>query len=250
LPGYGTLNSGNGMNSYGKYYQEKLYPLQDGVMNIIKKLNTPFFLTGGTALSRHYFNHRYSDDLDLFLASDDTFQDWIEKALEALYEAEKRNEIVVERKTVKRLKDFAQIFVHAPHEEESSLKIDFVNDVAAHYGNFEENVVLGRIDGWQNILSNKISALFRFEPKDIADIWIISRKKKFGWRTILEEAKRKEAGVEPEIVYNIMKSFPVQKFDIVRWVHKPDYGEVKNDLAKIADDLFYGRENLLAKDGF
>jgi hypothetical protein len=47
-----------------------------------------------------------------------------------------------------------------------------------------------------------------------------------------------------------MKSFPVQKFDIVRWVHKPDYGEVKNDLAKIADDLFYGRENLLAKDGF
>jgi len=39
-------------------------------MSIIRKLNTPFFLTGGTALSRHYYNHRYSDDLDLFVLSD------------------------------------------------------------------------------------------------------------------------------------------------------------------------------------
>ena len=28
------------------------------------------------------------------------------------------------------------------------------------------------IDSLQNILSNKISALFRYEPKDIVDIWI------------------------------------------------------------------------------
>ncbi len=32
-----------------------------------KKLETPFYLTGGTALSRHYFNHRYSDDIVLFV---------------------------------------------------------------------------------------------------------------------------------------------------------------------------------------
>jgi hypothetical protein len=36
------------MNSYEKFYPEKMYPLQDGVMDIITKLNTPFFLTGGT----------------------------------------------------------------------------------------------------------------------------------------------------------------------------------------------------------
>jgi len=33
----------------------------------VKKSGTPFYLTGGTALSRGYFNHRYSDDLDLFV---------------------------------------------------------------------------------------------------------------------------------------------------------------------------------------
>ncbi|MBN1663686.1 MAG: nucleotidyl transferase AbiEii/AbiGii toxin family protein [Deltaproteobacteria bacterium] len=54
------------MKQSAKFYQETLYPFQDGILNIVKKLSTPFYLTGGTALSRHYFNHRFSDDLSLF----------------------------------------------------------------------------------------------------------------------------------------------------------------------------------------
>ncbi|MFZ1976581.1 MAG: nucleotidyl transferase AbiEii/AbiGii toxin family protein [Bacteroidota bacterium] len=216
-------------------------------MSIIKKLNTPFFLTGGTALSRHYFNHRYSDDLDLFVISDPEFQDWIERVLEGLYEAEKWNEFVMERQTIRRLKDFVQIFVHLPEEQTNSLKIDFVNDVAAHYGSFEEHERLGRIDSWRNILSNNISALFRFEPKDIVDIWMLSKKRAFQWQTILEEAKSKEAGVKPEIIYNILRSFPGEKLDSIRWIRKPEYVRVKSDIETIADDLFYGRENSLVE---
>jgi hypothetical protein len=53
-----------------QYYEEKLYPLQDGVMNTISKCGVRFFLTGGTALSRGYYNHRYSDDLDFFVHDD------------------------------------------------------------------------------------------------------------------------------------------------------------------------------------
>ncbi len=67
---------------------------------------------------------------------------------------------------------------------------------------FETHERLGTIDSWRNILSNKISALFRFEPKDVADIWILSKKKAFEWNIILDEAKTKEAGVDPEIIYN------------------------------------------------
>jgi len=33
-------------------------------MNILNRSGTDFFLTGGTALSRGYYHHRYSDDLD------------------------------------------------------------------------------------------------------------------------------------------------------------------------------------------
>jgi predicted nucleotidyltransferase component of viral defense system len=158
------------MNSSGKYYSEKLYPLQDGVMNIIKKLNTPFFLTGGTALSRHYFNHRYSDDLDLFVISDYNFTLHTDKILRSLIEAEAGGGFIVDKENIRRLKDFSQVFLLI-NNNDIRLKIDFVNDVAAHYGTFENNKVLGKIDSWRNILSNKISAIFRFEPKDIADIW-------------------------------------------------------------------------------
>ena len=56
-----------------RYYEESLYPLQDGVMNTISKCGVRFFLTGGTALSRAYYNHRYSDDLDFFVIIDDTY---------------------------------------------------------------------------------------------------------------------------------------------------------------------------------
>ncbi|MCA0389565.1 MAG: hypothetical protein LCH52_13835 [Bacteroidetes bacterium] len=51
------------MNSSEKFYTENLYPLQDGVLKIVRDLRIPFYLTGGTALSRFLFNHRYSDDI-------------------------------------------------------------------------------------------------------------------------------------------------------------------------------------------
>ena len=50
-----------------KYYQNKIYPLQDEVLRAIQDLNVDFYLTGGTVLSRCYLKHRHSDDLDFFV---------------------------------------------------------------------------------------------------------------------------------------------------------------------------------------
>ncbi len=126
---------------------------------------------------------------------------------------------------------------------EALLKIDFVNDVAANFGYKEHQEILGPIDGWQNILSNKLSALFRFEPKDIVDIWAVSRIRSFQWKEIVREAKQKEAGVEPEIIYNIIRSFPVEKLALIKWIQHPDFTQIKADLDIIADDIFYGKDN-------
>lgn len=38
--------------SSSDYYVANLYKLQDGILNIVRKLNVPFYLTGGTALIR------------------------------------------------------------------------------------------------------------------------------------------------------------------------------------------------------
>ena len=236
------------MNLYDQYYLEKLYPLQDGVMSIIGKLGTPFFLTGGTALSRHYSHHRYSDDLDLFVNADPRYPEWVDAILKRLFDGEKNPSFILDRALIRKFENFTQLFVSDVNDTNCVLKIDLVNDVAPHYGTCEIHQQLGSIDSWRNILSNKISALFRFEPKDIADLWILALSKEFRWSEILDEAKTKEVGVDPEIIYNILKSFPVDRLDIIRWVQKPDYNRVKENIDRMADDLFYGRNNTLASD--
>jgi len=185
--------------------------------------------------------------LDLFVNADERYPFWVEQILEKLFEAEQNKNFVIDRTTVRRLQNFSQIFISSLEYDQCSLKIDFVNDVAKHYGDFEVDEQLGQIDSWRNILSNKISAVFRFEAKDIADLWIISRHVQFNWREIIEEAKTKEAGVEPEVIYNILRSFPQEQLRMVKWAQNPDYRDVKKDLDIIADDLFYGRQNSVCK---
>ncbi|MDO5576553.1 MAG: nucleotidyl transferase AbiEii/AbiGii toxin family protein [Fibrobacter sp.] len=55
------------MTEYSAYYKESLYPIQNKILSVLQSLKVPFYLTGGTALSRGYYNHRFSDDLDLFV---------------------------------------------------------------------------------------------------------------------------------------------------------------------------------------
>ena len=43
---------------------EQLYHLQDEVLGEIREVRRGLYLTGGTALSRGYYQHRDSDDLD------------------------------------------------------------------------------------------------------------------------------------------------------------------------------------------
>jgi predicted nucleotidyltransferase component of viral defense system len=55
------------------YYFNVLYPFQDEVLGRVAGLETEFYLTGGTAASRGYLQHRFSDDLDLFVNDDPRF---------------------------------------------------------------------------------------------------------------------------------------------------------------------------------
>jgi predicted nucleotidyltransferase component of viral defense system len=56
------------------YYKE-LYSLQDKFLSELYSQDSPFYLTGGTALSRFYLKHRWSDDLDFFVNNDSNFVD-------------------------------------------------------------------------------------------------------------------------------------------------------------------------------
>ncbi len=45
------------------FYEKNLYPLQDDIFTMLQ--TDRFYLSGGTCLSRFYYYHRYSEDLDL-----------------------------------------------------------------------------------------------------------------------------------------------------------------------------------------
>jgi predicted nucleotidyltransferase component of viral defense system len=212
------------------------------VIKIVNDLKLPFYLTGGTALSRCYLNHRYSDDLDLFVNSDPAFKKYIKLFLDYFHQsrAETRIKLVTERTSIS--DDYAQFFVYT---DKTELKLDFVNDLEVRFESILSDKKLGKVDSIRNILSNKISALYRFEIKDYADIWCIAKNYKFNWRQLINEAKQKEASVDPLEIINLFRDFPFDSLDKIKWVSPIDNNQVKKEFHIIAEDILNGNDNSL-----
>jgi hypothetical protein len=220
-----------------KFYNN-LYAVQDDLMEMVQEQKVDFYLTGGTALSRCYLNHRYSDDLDFFVNEAPDFKKQTERVVSAIRKAGMQIELGTASES------FLRIMVL---KDEVSLKIDFVNDVIYHYGDFEAAHFFNKIDSWRNILSNKLSAVSRLEPKDIADLLFVAKKFAFEWPDIMEEAKNKDLWIEPLNVSRIIKEFPVDLFDSVKWITPVAKKKLSKELHRMHDDIFYGHSNSLAE---
>ena len=207
-------------------------------MEMVQEQKVDFYLTGGTALSRCYLNHRYSDDLDFFVNEAPDFKKQTERVVSAIRKAGMQIELGTASES------FLRITVL---KDEVPLKIDFVNDVIYHYGDFEAAHFFNKIDSWRNILSNKLSAVSRLEPKDIADLLFIAKKFAFEWPDIMEEAKNKDLWIEPLNVSRIIKEFPVDLFDSVKWITPVAKKKLSKELYQMHDDIFYGHSNSLAE---
>jgi hypothetical protein len=230
------------MRSYSDYYEKKLYPLQDGVLRCVEGCKADFFLTGGTALSRGYYGHRYSDDLDFFLCASEKFNVQVESVLSGLTAEGYRWD---ENKDFLRSADFFTLVVSSDRYPDSSLKLDFVNDVAPRFGEIVKTDIFNKTDSVRNILSNKLTALFRFEAKDVADLHAICLNFPFSWAAITEEARAKEAGVEAPLAAEILLGIPKSDFLAVRWDSVPSWEAFQADLSVMALDLARGNVNSL-----
>lgn len=232
------------MKDSASFYRDILYPFQDGILSIVKRLNTPFYLTGGTALGRHYFSHRFSDDLDFFVNREQNYSHHVAKILTALEDNQTSHGYSIDYRRLRKEEHFTQLFL-VKENKSAELKLDLINDVAAHFGELEHNNAIGTVDSWRNILSNKLSAIFRYEAKDFADIWIIAKSRAFPWREIVSEAKTKEAGVDPIVLFEIISSFPVQEMKAVKWNMSIEETDFIADLKTIAGDILNGSANSL-----
>ncbi|MDP1624427.1 MAG: nucleotidyl transferase AbiEii/AbiGii toxin family protein [bacterium] len=210
------------------YYFNVLYPFQDRVIKITNQVDTEFYLSGGTAASRGYLEHRFSDDLDYFVNDDSRFGLWTERLLQA-FNSQWKCEVIQKEERFAR---FNLI------EDSSMLKIELINDVPARAGKPQKHPLLGRIDNAENILANKITALLdRNEPKDLADIWGFCCVKELNIQDAIANAQGKAAGVFPADLGRALCSVSKADWQAIRWIDAPSLDDFVAQLNKLGESL-------------
>lgn len=217
------------------WFEGLLYPFQDEVLATAARVETGFYLTGGTALGRVHLGHRYSEDLDFFVNDDDRFQTWTDRLLET-WRAEAGWQLSVQRRDPR----FIRALVS---RADVPLKIEFVNDVRGRVGLPAHHAGFGLVDTMENILANKITALLdREEPKDLADVWGLCRRAGLTLKDALVGASSKAAGVFAADVARVLLGATADDWRLVRWVlPPPPMEEFLRDLRAMGEDLLLVR---------
>lgn len=211
------------------FYFDRLYPLQDAVLAVLRELETEFYLTGGTAASRGYLHHRFSDDLDLFVNDDPRFGLWAERLVSALATRPGWQIDVLLRE---------ERFVRIALVASVPLKLELVNDVPAHVGTVQEHPVLFRLDSAENILANKLTALLdREEPKDLADVWGFCCKLGLPVDEALAGAQSKAAGIFAPDLARVLLQAEADDCRLVRWIDSVDVDRYLAELHALGEQL-------------
>ena len=218
------------MASTNSYYFDQLYPLQDEILQLIHRQDTGFYLTGGTAVSRFYLHHRLSDDLDLFVNFNPEFSMWCGRVIDALLQFEPQQTRIILRQQY-----FARIMLT---HNDTTLKIEMINDVPSHIGEIRQHPILGRIDSPENILANKLTALIgREEPRDLADIWGLCTKLGLSIQDAIEGATSKATGIYPLDIARRLCTATHKDWEQVRWIEPPDPTQFLKELNQLGEKL-------------
>ncbi|MDR2110562.1 MAG: nucleotidyl transferase AbiEii/AbiGii toxin family protein, partial [Spirochaetaceae bacterium] len=191
------------------------------------------FLTGGTALSRAYYQHRYSDDLDFFVNSSGEY----DEQMDIVFSRLKENGFFWDTSSEFTRSDNFVSFKVRRENSDTFLKLDFVNDLVPHFGPIVETGLFYRTDSIQNILSNKITALFRFAAKDVADLREIFLHEKIDWPETFRQAREKEAGIEVPLICEILSGIPESEFDSLKWIGKPLWQDFRADIVRMTETM-------------
>ena len=209
---------------------KKIYQLQDEVLSVVFETENIFYLTGGTCLNRFYIEKRYSDDLDLFSNNASRFNFAVKNVKTAL---NKQFSITTEVDG----KDFIRLKI------DDLLQVDIVNDRVFQLGEpiVQKSGVI--IDNVENILSNKITAVMsRDNPKDIFDIYMISRHFSFNWEKFLD-ASHKKAGFEDADLIIRLKSFPQNLFNEIIQTDDSYLNNFSAEFTLIIEDIKEKKDN-------
>ncbi len=145
-----------------------------------------YFLTGGTALSAFYLQHRDSEDLDFF-THEEIHRGFVE-TVQGLF-----TKAGLVHKVMTRAPGFIRFQVA------DELKVDFALDSAFRFG-IPQEIDGIRIDTEENIAINKVCTILgRLDAKDYVDLLFLIRDSKYDIFDLLKKGEKKDGGLEPFI---------------------------------------------------
>lgn len=232
---HALCGTNTGMSDH--YFKDQLYPLQDAVLGWMGSVETSFYLTGGTCLSRFLLHHRYSDDLDFFTNQHPLFLKEVDRLMDSITGKNLDINLVTKQDS------FVRCVVT---RGDVNLKVEFINDVKYRVGNPIKDSTGINLDTWQNILSNKITALGRQAPKDFVDILFLSFKFQFNWEKMIDHAKEKDASVNEIDVSKMLSDFDLSQLSNVIFPSDLSIGLITAENFKIlARESLHGFDNSL-----
>ncbi len=173
-----------------KLFYERIYPLQNRILRVISEdYGSLIFLSGGTALSRFYFHHRLSEDIDLFT-----------KLPEKISNIARRIAFLLERNGLKTELEyaspsFARLWI-------GDLKAEIITEFN-HLGRTIRVKEGFFIDNLANIGVNKITAFEdRAEMKDLIDLYFLSKNLRLERLLKLADMKREPVPYEELLSIN------------------------------------------------
>lgn len=107
-------------------------------MALIHQLETGLYLSGGSAASRGYLNHTFSDDIDLFAEDEKNYVLWTERVIHAISSA-KMGELIVGLRE-------ERFFRLTVTDNGVALKIEMINDMPSRVGIIQDHPILGRLN--------------------------------------------------------------------------------------------------------
>lgn len=178
-------------------------------------LKQDFFLTGGTALSAFYLQHRLSQDIDLFTLNQKLeFNAVNAEILKIISSLSGKIEHQISSPT------FLQ-FIFKTNKDE--LKIDIVKDTPVHFGSLKK-ISNYQIDSLKNIAVGKLLALFgRADAKDFIDLYfLLEVEKKFTFNKLYNLAKKKDIGLSEFYLAGMIKKVEEIEYfpQIIRPINK------------------------------
>lgn len=176
------------------------YKLQDDFLKLFfsEGFAEDFYLTGGTALSRFYLNHRLSDDIDLFTQNQKIDFSHVNSLVLRILDK-------LKLKIIKQVNTDTFLQYITENKSGNMLKIDFVKEIPVHFGEFKMIEQI-RIDSLENIGSNKVLTIFgRRDSKDFIDLYFILQKTKLKFDYLYSLAVQKDLGLSEFYLANSMR---------------------------------------------